>query len=276
MANNGVLELITVFSHAELLGLELTGAYSIVIDVLRGSTTLIHATKNGASKIIPVAEINEALELASKMTETEYLLCGERDGQKIDGFDLGNSPYEYSSDMVLGKDLIYCSTNCSKALIETVQSDRVLIGSFNNLNAVIDSMELEGRIILVCAGKLGRFALEDATCAGMFISQILKRSLSEIAVNDASRTAKSLYDMYHRDLLGMLKESSHGSYLTQLGLDKDLELASMVDIERVVPELALMKTHYFSTVAPADIKRDIKATKFSDKAMSTWRSVSNI
>ena len=254
----------------------MTGAYSIVIDVLRGSTTLIQAVKNGASKIIPAAEPNDALGLSSRLRAGEYLLCGERDGLKIEGFNLGNSPYEYVSDKVKGKDLLYCSTNCSKALIETVQSDRVLIGTFNNLTAVIDSIELEGRIILVCAGKLGRFALEDATCAGMFISQIIKRSLAEIAVNDASRTAKSLYDTYHRDMLGMLKESSHGSYLTQLGMEKDLELASMVDIERIVPELALLKTHYFATMAPAELKRDSKATKFNEKAMSTWRSVPNI
>ena len=243
-------EVITLFTPAELIGLDLKGSTAIVIDVLRGSSTIIYAFKHGVARIFPAAEVEEARIMADEWPTGEYLLCAERNGIKVDGFSLGNSPFEYDPAVVAGKDIIYSSTNCSKALISSYDADRVLIGAFNNVAAVVDSVQMPGRIVLVCSGKMGRFALEDAVCAGMLVTEFLKRCRNEMALNDASRTAKILFDFYHRDILTLLRECSHGSYLAGLGQGKDLELAAMVDSERIVPELSLDKKYFFATHIP--------------------------
>lgn len=245
-----ITEVMTLFTPSELIGIDLKGGVAIVIDVLRGSSSLVQALKNGASRIIPVAEIEEARALADEWPTGEYILCAERNGLKVDGFSLGNSPYEYDPETVSGKDLIYSSTNCSKALLASYEADRVIVGTFNNISAVIESVGTVPRVFLVCSGKMGRFALEDAVCAGMFVNEFLRDISREIALNDASRTAKLLFDYNHRDILKLLRESSHGNYLISLGLEKDLELAAQVDSERIVPELSLNKEYFFATFIP--------------------------
>jgi 2-phosphosulfolactate phosphatase len=248
--NTNITEVITLFTPSELVGIDLKGGAAIVIDVLRGSSTVIQALKNGASRVIPAGEIEEARAIADEWPTGEYLLCAERNAVKVDGFNLGNSPLEYNPETVSGKDLIYSSTNCSKALLASYNADRVLIGAFNNISAAMESVGAAARVFLVCAGKMGRFALEDAVCAGMFVNEFLRDTGREVALNDASRTAKLLFDFYHRDILKLLRESSHGNYLLSLGLEKDLEFVAQIDTERIVPELSLDKTYFFSTVIP--------------------------
>jgi len=254
--NANVTEVITLFTPSELVGIDLQGSVVIAIDVLRGSSTIIQALKNGAARIIPASEIEEAREMADRWPTGEFILCAERNGLKVEGFNLGNSPFEYDPDIVSGKDLIYSSTNCSKALIASYAADRVIVGTFNNISAVRETVITPSRIILVCAGKMGRFSLEDAVCAGMFVNEFLKDTSYEVALNDASRTAKILFDFYHRDLLSLLRESSHGNYLIGLGLEKDLELIALVDSERIVPELSLDKTYFFATYLPKTGDKD--------------------
>jgi 2-phosphosulfolactate phosphatase len=247
---SNIAEVITLFTPSELVGLDLLGTTVVVIDALRGSSTVIYALKNGATRVIPAYEIEDAKVLAHKWQTGEYVLCAERNGLKVSGFDLGNSPFEYTPEVVSGRDVIYSSTNCSKAMLAAYDADRVLVGTFNNLSACMEAINSQKRVILLCAGKMGRFALEDAVCAGMFANEFLRHSKTEVALNDASRTAKILFDYYHRDILKLLKESSHGSYLLQLGQEKDLELIAAIDSERIVPELSLNKTHFFATFIP--------------------------
>jgi len=248
--NANITEVITLLTPSELVGIDLRGGVAIVIDVLRGSSTITEALKNGASKIIPAGEIEEARALADEWPTGEYLLCAERNAIRVDGFNLGNSPFEYDPETVSGKDLIYSSTNCSKALIASYEADRVLVGTFNNISAVMESVGMVNRVFLICAGKMGRFALEDTVCAGMFVNEFLRDTSHEVALNDASRVAKLLFDFYHRDILKLLRESAHGNYLLTLGLDRDLEFVGQVDSERIVPELSLDKTYFFSTYIP--------------------------
>lgn len=248
--NSNITEVIVLFTPSELIGLDLRGSAAIVIDVLRGSTTLIRAFKNGAARVIPSNEIEEARSMANEWPTGEYVLCAERNGIRVDGFTLGNSPFEYEPELIGGKDIIYSSTNGSKAMLASYDADRVLIGTFNNLSAAVDSIGPQRRIVLVCSGKMGRFALEDAVCAGMFVNAFLRIDQFGVALNDGARTAKFLFDYYHRDILRMLQESSHGNYLLGLGCEKDLELAATVDCERIVPELALTRTHFFATLVP--------------------------
>jgi 2-phosphosulfolactate phosphatase len=264
-----ITEVITLFTPSELVGIDLRGGVAIVIDVLRGSSTIVQALKNGASRIIPAGEIDEARALADEWPTGEYLLCAERNALKVDGFNLGNSPFEYDPETVSGKDLIYSSTNCSKALLASYEADRVIIGTFNNISAIMESVGTASRIFLVCAGKMGRFALEDAVCAGMFVNEFLRDSSHEIALNDASRTAKLLFDFYHRDILKLLRESSHGNYLLTLGMDRDLDFVAQVDSERIVPELSLDKTYFFATFIPKAAGEDEPHSATKDPVLRT-------
>jgi 2-phosphosulfolactate phosphatase len=271
--NDNIAEVLTLFTPSELVGIDLRGSVAIVIDILRGSSTVIYALKNGAARIIPVAEIEEAREMADNWPTGELILCAERNAVKVTGFDLGNSPFEYAPEIVDGKNLIYSSTNCSKALLSSYGADRVLIGAFNNISAVLSTIGPASRVFLVCSGKMGRFALEDAVCAGMFVNEFLKDTSHSVALNDASRTAKLLFDFHHRDLLSMLKESSHGSYLIHLGAENDLELASQVDSVRIVPELSLDKSYIFATYIPTPIEAASQVVQTSKEPIYRTTSI---
>lgn len=243
------MDILTFFTPAEMAGLDGKANVVVVFDVLRGSTTIVAAFKAGAARIIPVVEIDEAIELAQKMSRDDVLLCGERNGETIEGFDMGNSPLEYTPEKVAGKTLIYSSTNCSKAILASRNAKRILIGCFNNIQAIIESVGQTTTIHLLCAGKMGRFSFEDAVCAGMFIHIFLESYSGEIGLNDASSTSRYLYRQHHRNILGVLKQSSHGNFLTKIGHEKDLEYTAWVNSETIVPELSLDKNYIIPTVA---------------------------
>ncbi|MEW6685554.1 MAG: 2-phosphosulfolactate phosphatase [Candidatus Edwardsbacteria bacterium] len=206
----------------------------IVIDVLRAATTIAYALQNDCKEIIPLVSIEEAAKLAERIGRENALLCGEREGKKINAFDLGNSPLEFTPEVVKDKTLIMTTTNGTFALSKTKGAEKVLIGSFVNLSAIVKSIktkEIE-ELTILCSGKLGRFALEDVVCAGMLLSEIkLKES------NDAVKVSLLLYKQYEKDLYQVLCESKHGQYLISLGLGEDLKIASRVNSLKVVPIL---------------------------------------
>ena len=150
------------------------GGIAIVIDVLRATTTLTVALAAGASRVTPAGTPEEAFALAKKSPGA--LLCGERGGVKIPGFALGNSPFEYGADVVKGRELIFASTNGSRAMIAARKARRTVIAAFVNATAVfrhvmktqamIRSVGGNAPVTLVCAGKEGRFSLEDAALSG--------------------------------------------------------------------------------------------------------------
>ena len=107
--------------------------------------------------------------------EIDALLCGERESLKIPGFDLGNSPLEYDPARVAGRTLIFCSTNGSRALVFASRARRRLLGAFVNARAVIEALEGEREVMVVCAGNRGAPSLEDAACAGLLCERLERR-----------------------------------------------------------------------------------------------------
>jgi 2-phosphosulfolactate phosphatase len=243
------LDILTFFTPAEMINLEIESEAVVVIDVLRASTTISAAFRAGASKIIPVADIEEARELSTTTGRENSLLCGSANGEPIDGFDLGNSPSEYVPGLVQRKTLFYYSLNLANTLLVARSQSRVLLGCFNNMNAILESTRDSNTIIFLCVGKNGRFALEDSVCAGMYIQYILNNIDGDFSLNDASTTARYLFYRHHRDILGMLHQSSHGMHLCKLGFDNDLGIAALPNIINIVPELSLEKNHIIPTVA---------------------------
>jgi 2-phosphosulfolactate phosphatase len=247
------MDILTFFTPAEMASVKLDSETVVAIDVLRGATTITSALKAGASKIIPVGDLEHIHALKEKLGREDVLLCGSQNGEIIDGFELGNSPLEYTPSKVQRKTLLYCSVNMANALAVARQQSRVLLSCFNNMSAVLSSVGTPQTLLFLCVGKLGRFALEDAVCAGMLIQLILNKADGEVSLNDASTTARYLFYRHHRDIAGMLRQSSHGIFLRKIGFEDDLEYAAQTNIINIVPELSLEKDHILPTVAMEEV-----------------------
>jgi 2-phosphosulfolactate phosphatase len=226
----------TLFIPEEIKNTELTGKLVVIIDVLRASSTIVTALANGCRCFIPVLSPNKARKKAEQFEKERVLLGGEREGIKIEGFDLGNSPREYKREAVKDKTIIFSTTNGVKTLEMVEGAHRIIIGSFLNLQAVCNyCTNYKGDILLICAGKEGRFSLEDTACAGMLIDS-LKNALSDTCQeSDANLTARLLYKKFNNNILEILRKSQHGRYLESIGLDEDLKFCSQLDFFCIVP-----------------------------------------
>jgi len=216
---------------------DVQGKCVAVIDVLRACTTIVTALANGAQKVIPVRTPEEAFKLSDRYAKKRIKLCGERHGIRIPGFDLGNSPAEYTKSKVSGRILLYTSTNGSQTIIKACAGKQVFIAGFINVGAVIKWLaQSEADCCVVCSGREGRFSLEDAVCAGMIVNG-LKGAFHDKQVDRSNEAlaAEILYQHFRSDLEGMIKKASHGKYLTGLGMGKDLLLCISVDRYGFVP-----------------------------------------
>jgi len=209
----------------------------VVVDVLRTCTSAAHALLNGAAKIIPVETVEEATRLAQTLDPKSRLLCGEREGRKVGGFDLGNSPREYDRERVEGKTLVFASTNASPLMTGQLEGrDQRLLG-YVNLSAVAGAVRRDGAdLAIVCAGRNGRVSLEDFACAGALVRRVTDADRT-ITVNDAAEAARA-YDAAHgRVPEAILRQSEHGRYLIEIGFEADLPVCAAVDTVPLVPFL---------------------------------------
>lgn len=208
----------------------------VVIDVLRATSVMVQALSQGASEIIPVATVEEAFQMAKVFPRESILLGGEREGQKIPGFDLGNSPKEYLEEKVRGKKLILTTTNGTKAFQLVPPEKEILVGSFFNIGAVTKRcLESEKDIFIFLSGNEGSFSLEDTLCAGMLITRITKEKEKSFSVTDSSLCAQIVFQRYENHLLEAFKQSHHGSELILQGFEDDLTDCAQIDITHIVP-----------------------------------------
>lgn len=215
---------------------DLRGASVVVVDILRSSSTITSALAAGAREVIPVSTPADGRKLAGRSGKGISLLCGEREGKRIDGFDLGNSPLEYSGEKVSGKILIFTSTNGSTAVLRAKVADRIYVGGFNNFGAVVKRLVDDVRpIVIICAGKLEQFAIEDFVGGGKFVNALEGRLKRNVVLNDGARAAALLHRHFDGGIAALLKSSSHGRYLSALGCDEDIEYCARLDIHTVVP-----------------------------------------
>lgn len=213
---------------------------AVVIDLLRSSTTIVCALNHGARDVIPVDTPARAQELRGSIGRDGVLLCGERYGVIIDGFDLGNSPAEYRVEKVSGKTLVFCSSNGSGALLAAREANRLAMAGLVNAGAAVDWLVAgSADALLVCSGQLGRYSAEDAACAGHLAARLLERGF--LPGNDAANSALLLAEEAGRDWLAFLNTTDHGRYLTGLGFGRDLEAAAALDTIPLVPEWNAMR-----------------------------------
>jgi 2-phosphosulfolactate phosphatase len=225
----------------------------LVIDVLRATTTMAYALQHGAHRIIPIGNVDAARELAREIIhDTERkstLLCGERGGVKPEGFDLGNSPREYTREKMQHKTLVFTTTNGTQALERTRHAALQLCVGFVNIRAVIDytlqymrtpklhSTPLH-RILIVCAGTEGVPSLEDTLCAGACIDALLADDPS-FRPDENSFSAFKTYASFESEiaLRHALHQTPHALYLTSLGFAADISIAAERDSVPVVPRV---------------------------------------
>ena len=185
------------------------GETAVVIDVLRATTTLTVALGHGARRVREAVTPEEARQMLA--SEEGALLCGEREGLKIPGFDLGNSPAEYEPAVVSGRTLLFASTNGSLALRAARGARRRVLAAFVNLSAVVERLAGDARVVIVCAGKLSGFSLEDAACAGLLCRRLVERGAG--LEGAAARAAMSLAPGSAAETRALVEGAVHARYL---------------------------------------------------------------
>jgi 2-phosphosulfolactate phosphatase len=215
---------------------QLAGAVAVVIDVLRATTTIIHALAAGCACVRPCAEIEEARELAGSMRAGRLLLGGERHGKPIPGFDLGNSPGDYKPRVCRGSTLVMTTTNGTRALLRAAEAERVLVAGFINFSAVCEQLYKDVRPVhILCAGTEGEITLEDVVLAGALVDYLCEEL--DVSLNDSARVAWDCFDNHGKVLTGALELSHGGANLRRLGYDEDIKTAAEIDRFALVPEL---------------------------------------
>lgn len=196
---------------------ELEGKIVVAVDIFRATSCIVTGLANGVEAIKPVGEINETLELGKQ----GYIMAGERGGEKVDGFDMGNSPFEYMEEELVGKKVAISTTNGSQAILKSHGADEILIGAFLNLKSTAEYLLDANRSVLIhCAGWKGTVNIEDTLYAGALIDECAE----ELKISgDSALLAHQLYVGNHENTEGMARQSGHAHRLAGFGAEKDLE-----------------------------------------------------
>jgi 2-phosphosulfolactate phosphatase len=224
-----------LFSPVGFDELSFTGKTTVVIDVLRASSTIVTALSNGAREVVPVASVEFAVKVSGGMFGGQTLLGGERHTKKIEGFALGNSPLEYTPEVVSGKTIIFYTTNGSKAVVKARFSENLYICAFFNLDAVVKNMiKINKDFEILCAGRNNNYSMEDSVCAGKLVSEIVNLKPGT-ELSDSAKACIALNKTFGKSTLAMLKETEHGKILLENGFNEDLKYCSKLNGSNIVP-----------------------------------------
>lgn len=210
-----------LFSPAEyerLATRDLSRTACVVFDILRATTTILTALTNGARAVIPVAEIEEALEL--KKRDPRLLLAGERGGHRILAaqtgsvdFDFGNSPREFTKEKVAGREIAITTTNGTRALRACAQAAEVHVGAFRNVSTLAQKLGAgaQPEILILCAGTAEEASLEDTLAAGALCER-----LAGCQLRDSAQIAHATYLHHAPNLVAAVNLARNGRKLLRL------------------------------------------------------------
>lgn len=215
-------------------------ASAVVIDILRASTTIVHALSAGASQVVPTESVDQVRWLQKSLPTTELLTGGERHGVKIEGFDLDNSPFSYTEKVVQGKLILFTTTNGTRALAAAREAGRVFIGAFVNRAALVQALRKAGQDVhLVCAGTDGQVTAEDCLFAGVVANDLVSDGRFHLAGDASTLMSHHLglaLGKSHGDIRSVLESSLGGHNLLHLGFAADVERCATENLFSIVPE----------------------------------------
>lgn len=221
-----------IFTADDIRREKIEGRSVVVIDVLRATSVMVTAIARGVEEIHVFRDVEEVFEAGKGVGGA--ILCGERKGLKVEGFDYGNSPLEYGEEAA-GKRMYMTTSNGTKALVGSGSGKKVFAGGFLNLDAVVERVLEEGEdVAVVCAGTDGEFSLDDALCAGMIVDGIAG-SGREVHLSDSALAVKGIA-LGCTDPRDGLVGSRHYSYLESIGFHEDLHYCLSLNILNIVPE----------------------------------------
>lgn len=210
---------------------EVEGHLVVVVDILRATSCMTAGIAHGVKSITPFMDMEECMLMGAK----GYLTAGEREGKKVDGFDLGNSPFDYMDEKVKGQDVAVTTTNGTVAIEKSKKATEVIIGSFLNLSAVVDYIKSrKENVLILCAGWKGKVNLEDSLFAGALVNA-LKPEFENAC--DAPMLAETSYLEMKQNIVQRVQSSSHAKRLNRLNIHKDIEFCLQHDEYDVVPVL---------------------------------------
>jgi 2-phosphosulfolactate phosphatase len=219
---------------------DLAGRTVLVIDLLRATTTISYALAAGAKEVVPYVKVEEVRRAAEEARQCgEAVICGgERGGCRIEGFNLGNSPREYTPEVVAGRRVLFTTTNGTRALDHARRSDRILVACLANLSAIEKVVIDAAAIDILCAGGAGSVIREDVVAAGAFVARLARAGST--VLNDSALVALDSWRAASRGLAfenpqltstlaASLAEGEHGRHVISLGYEDDLALCAAVD-----------------------------------------------
>jgi 2-phosphosulfolactate phosphatase len=232
----------------------LRGGVAVVVDVLRATTVMVHALAAGCEAVIPCSEIDEAKAVAVRLPAGTAILAGERGGLPIPGFDLGNSPSDFMPEACEGKTLVITTTNGTRAILASLEAERVYIASFANLKATSDELAVQflkkdhgHPIHIVCSGTEGFVSLEDSLLAGALVEMLTETLMPGPGGvplgNDEALIVLSQwlgFERYleQRPLSELLRMGRGGQNVQRIGLEKDIKVAAEFDRFPIIAELS--------------------------------------
>ncbi|RKX25463.1 MAG: hypothetical protein DRP45_05885 [Candidatus Zixiibacteriota bacterium] len=210
----------------------------VVIDVLRSSTSICAMLMAGARGVIPAAEPGEAAELWSSLGADAAVLAGERDGIKIENFQFGNSPSEFTPKTVGNKYVVLTTSNGTAPFRRAARASVVLSGGLVNVSNVAAAVANENRdVVIICSGSGGGFSIEDTLCGGMLLELLKNNHRCQLELNDSASLATLLYSHHGTKLCETISQGEHGRYLHSIGFGPDVLKASEADSMPVLPVL---------------------------------------
>ena len=203
----------------------------VIVDILRATSSICAAIHNGVKSILPVSTVDEA----RQMKKQGYMVASERDGFVLDFADFGNSPFNFSPEIVKGKEIVYSTTNGTRCIHMASHSKAVIIGSFLNISALAEWLINQNAPVLIfCASWKDRFSLEDTVFAGALAERLLNSGKFE-TICDAVAASLDLWNLAKPDLYGYIQKSAQKGRLASKGLDDCIEYCLTADQTRVIP-----------------------------------------
>ena len=223
-------------TRQEIVPERLAGATAVVIDVFMATTTLLTILENGARSVYPVASLEEADEVRAKLDAASVLRGGEQDAARIEGYDHGPFPGEYAPETVRDRDVIFVTTNGTRAIADVAPAERVLLGSLRNARAVARFLESSGTdsIYLVCAGSAGRFTVEDFIGAATILSYV---NVEGWRLNDGAWMALDFAERHKENISGVLKQGRAARWFVDNDRMDAFDFVADVGASGLVPEV---------------------------------------